>query len=217
MATLFENVWNLHAVRSLPSGQTQLFVGLHLVHEVTSPQAFDMIRQQGWRVAFPERTFATVDHIVPTSVQKRPFIDLTAEEMTTVLERNCRQYGIQLYAPGGELGDLQGIVHVIGPELGLTQPGMTIACGIGTSQVRDVLASQCLALDPLKVRRIDVNGTLRPGVFAKDVILTIIRQLGVQGGVGFAYEYGGSTIDAMTIDERMTICNMSIEGGARVG
>src|SRR5690349_9817426 len=233
MATLFENVWNAHAVRPLASGQTQLFVGLHLIHEVTSPQAFDMIRQQGWRVAFPERTFATVDHIVPTSVQRRPFIDLTAEEMTTVLERNCREYGIRLYAPGGDGGDLQGIVHVIGPELGLTQPGMTIACGdshtsthgalgaiafgIGTSQVRDVLASQCLALDPLKVRRIDVSGTLGRGVYAKDVILTIIRRLGVQGGVGYAYEYGGSTLDAMTVDERMTVCNMSIEGGARVG
>src|SRR5262245_3384348 len=233
MATLFENVWNAHAVRALPSGQTQLFVGLHLIHEVTSPQAFDMIRQQGWRVAFPERTFATVDHIVPTSVQRRPFIDLTAEEMTTVLERNCREYGIQLYAPGGDGGEYQGIVHVIGPELGLTQPGMTIACGdshtsthgalgaiafgIGTSQVRDVLASQCLALDPVKVRRIDVNGQLGSGVYAKDVILTIIRRLGVQGGVGFAYEYGGSTIDRMSIEERMTICNMSIEGGARVG
>src|SRR5262245_759648 len=233
MATLFENVWNAHAVRALPSCQTQLFVGLHLVHEVTSPQAFDMIRQQGWRVAYPERTFATVDHIVPTSVQRRPFIDLTAEEMTTVLERNCRDYGIQLYAPGGDGAEYQGIVHVIGPELGLTQPGMTIACGdshtsthgalgaiafgIGTSQVRDVLAAQCLALDPLKVRRIDVNGQLGPGVYAKDVILTIIRRLGVQGGVGFAYEYGGSTIDRMSIEERMTICNMSIEGGARVG
>src|SRR5580765_2512706 len=233
MATLFENVWNAHAVRALPSGQTQLFVGLHLVHEVTSPQAFDMIRQQGWPVAYPERTFATVDHIVPTSVQRRPFIDLTAEEMTTVLERNCREYGIQLYAPGSDGGEYQGIVHVIGPELGLTQPGMTIACGdshtsthgalgaiafgIGTSQVRDVLASQSLALDPVKVRRIDVNGQLGPGVYAKDVILTIIRRLGVQGGVGFAYEYGGSTIDRMSIEERMTICNMSIEGGARVG
>src|SRR5262245_8505649 len=208
MPTLFENVWNTHAVRPLSSGQTQLFVGLHLIHEVTSPQAFDMIRQNGWKVAYPERTFATVDHIVPTSVQRRPFIDLTAEEMTTVLERNCREFGIQLYAPGGDGGEYQGIVHVIGPELGLTQPGMTIACGdshtsthgalgaiafgIGKSQVRDVLASQCLALDPVKVRRIDVNGKLGPGVYAKDVILTIIRRLGVQGGVGFAYEYGGS-------------------------
>ena len=153
-----------------------------------------------------------------------------AEEMTTALERNCREFGHPSVAADS---DNQGIVHVIGPELGLTQPGMTIACGdshtsthgalgaiafgIGTSQVRDVLASQCLALDPLKVRRIDVNGRLAPGVYAKDVILTIIRRLGVHGGVGFAYEYGGSTIDRMTIDERMTICNMSIEGGARVG
>jgi 3-isopropylmalate/(R)-2-methylmalate dehydratase large subunit len=233
MNTLFHKVWNAHTVRILPSGQTQLFVGLHLIHEVTSPQAFDMVRQQGWSVAFPERTFATVDHIVPTSVQTRPFLDVTAEEMTTALERSCREFGIQLFAPGAAGGENQGIVHVIGPELGLTQPGMTIACGdshtsthgalgaiafgIGTSQVRDVLASQCLALDPLKVRRIDVSGRLAPGVYAKDVILTIIRRLGVQGGVGYAYEYGGSTIDGMTIDERMTICNMSIEGGARVG
>jgi len=228
--TLFHKVWNAHAVRTLPSGQTQLLVGLHLVHEVTTPQAFDMLRQHGWRVAFPERTFATVDHIVPTRSQQRPFLDLMAEEMTSALERNCRDAGIRLWAPDNEN---QGIVHVIGPELGLTQPGMTIACGdshtsthgalgaiafgIGTSQVRDVLASQCLALDPLKVRRIDVTGTLGRGVYAKDVILTIIRRLGVQGGVGYAYEYGGSTLDAMTVDERMTICNMSIEGGARVG
>jgi 3-isopropylmalate/(R)-2-methylmalate dehydratase large subunit len=228
--TLFRKVWNAHTVRTLPSGQTQLFVGLHLVHEVTTPQAFDMLRQHGWRVAFPERTFGTVDHIVPTNSQRRPFLDVMAEEMTSALERNCREYGIKLWAPDSEY---QGIVHVIGPELGLTQPGMTIACGdshtsthgalgaiafgIGTSQVRDVLASQCLALDPLKVRRIDVNGRLRPGVYAKDVVLTIIRRLGVHGGVGFAYEYGGTTFDAMSIDERMTVCNMSIEGGARVG
>ena len=233
MPTLFEKVWKAHAVRTLPSGQTQLFVGLHLVHEVTSPQAFDMLRQHGWGVPFPQRTFATVDHIVPTSSQKRPFLDVTAEEMTTALERNCREFGIELFAPGDDATGQQGIVHVIGPEMGLTQPGMTIACGdshtsthgalgaiafgIGTSQVRDVLASQCLALDPLKVRRIDVNGTLRPGVYAKDVILTIIRRLGVHGGVGYAYEYGGTTIDRMTIDERMTVCNMSIEGGARAG
>ena len=164
---------------------------------------------------------------------KRPFLDITAEEMTAALERNCRQFGIQLYAPGTAGAENQGIVHVIGPELGLTQPGMTIACGdshtsthgalgalafgIGTSQVRDVLASQCLSLDPLKVRRIDVEGRLAPGVYAKDVILTIIRRLGVKGGVGFAYEYGGGTIDRMTIEERMTVCNMSIEGGARAG
>src|SRR2546425_2493414 len=228
--TLFQKVWNAHTVRRLPSGQTQLFVGLHLVHEVTSPQAFDMLRQHGWTVAFPERTFATVDHIVPTSSQRRPFLDVMAEEMTVALERNCREFGIPFWPPDHEN---QGIVHVIGPELGLTQPGMVIACGdshtsthgavgaiafgIGTSQVRDVLASQCLALDPLKVRRIDVNGRLASGVYAKDVILTIIRRLGVQGGNGFAYEYGGDALDRMTIDERMTVCNMSIEGGARAG
>jgi len=229
-ATLFQKVWDAHTVRVLPSGQTQLFVGLHLVHEVTTPQAFDMMRQHGWTVAFPERTFATVDHIVPTNSQKRPFLDVMAEEMMGALERNCRAAGIKLWAPDSEN---QGIVHVIGPELGLTQPGMTIACGdshtsthgalgaiafgIGTSQVRDVLASQCLALDPLRVRRIEIDGRLNRGVYAKDVILTIIRRLGVHGGVGFAYEYGGSTLDAMTIEERMTICNMSIEGGARIG
>src|SRR6266545_1787550 len=228
--TLFQKVWDAHTVRILPSGQTQLFVGLHLIHEVTTPQAFDMLRQHGWHVAFPERTFATVDHIVPTLSRQRPFLDLMAEEMTAALERSCRDFGVSLWTPDSEY---QGIVHVIGPELGLTQPGMTIACGdshtsthgalgaiafgIGTSQVRDVLASQCLALEPLRVRRIDVDGTLNPGVYAKDVILTIIRRLGVQGGVGFAYEYGGSTIDAMTIDERLTVCNMSIEGGARIG
>src|SRR5262249_3520112 len=201
--TLFKKVFDLHTVRRLPSGQIQLFVGLHLVHEVTTPQAFDMLRQHGWPVAFPERTFATMDHIVPTASQRRPFLDVMAEEMAGALERNCRDAGIPLWTPEA---DEQGIVHVIGPELGLTQPGMTIACGdshtsthgalgaiafgIGTSQVRDVLASQCLALDPLKVRRIDVDGRLAPGVYAKDVILTIIRRLGVQGGVGFAYEYG---------------------------
>ena len=220
----------MHRVRQLPSGQTQLFIGLHLVHEVTSPQAFDMLRQHGWRVAYPDRTFATMDHIVPTKTQRRPFLDVLAEEMAGALERNCRDFGIPLWTTET---DQQGIVHVIGPELGLTQPGMTIACGdshtsthgalgaialgIGTSQVRDVLASQCLALDPLKVRRIDVNGRLNTGVYAKDVILTIIRTLGVQGGVGFAYEYGGSAIEAMSLEERMTVCNMSIEGGARVG
>ena len=229
-STLFQKVWDAHSVRRLPTGQTQLFIGLHLIHEVTSPQAFDMLRARGDRVAFPDRTIATVDHIVPTRDQRRPFIDLQAEEMLSSLERNCREYGIHLLDLHSRQ---QGIVHVIGPELGLTQPGMTIACGdshtsthgafgaiafgIGTSQVRDVLASQCLAMEPLKVRRIDVRGRLGAGVYAKDVILTIIRRLGVNGGVGFAYEYGGDAVDAMSMDERMTMCNMSIEGGARVG
>jgi 3-isopropylmalate/(R)-2-methylmalate dehydratase large subunit len=229
-ATLFDKVWQAHTVRRLANGQTQLFVGLHLIHEVTTPQAFDMLRARGLRVAMPERTIATVDHIVPTRDQRRPFLDVMAEDMLSALERNCREHGIRLLSlDSGH----QGIVHVIGPELGLTQPGMTIACGdshtsthgafgavafgIGTSQVRDVLASQCLAMDPLKVRRIEVNGRLGPGVYAKDVILEIIRRLGVKGGAGFAYEFGGSAIDRMSMDERMTICNMSIEGGARVG
>ncbi|HTI43127.1 MAG TPA: 3-isopropylmalate dehydratase large subunit [Vicinamibacterales bacterium] len=228
--TLLQKVWDLHTVRTLPTGQTQLFIGLHLIHEVTTPQAFDALRQRGWKVARPDRTFATVDHIVPTRQRQRPFIDVMAEDMISSLERNCREFGIPLYDIGDER---QGIVHVIGPELGLTQPGMTIACGdshtsthgafgavafgIGTSQVRDVLASQCMALEPLKVRRIRVMGQLPRGVYAKDVILTIIQRLGVGGGNGYAYEYGGDTIDRMSMDERMTICNMSIEGGARVG
>jgi len=228
--TLFAKVWDEHRVRVLPTGQTQLFVGLHLVHEVTSPQAFDMIRARGGRVPFPDRTVATVDHIVPTDGSARPFADGQAEEMLAALERNCREFGIRFFPLGAEG---QGIVHVIGPELGLTQPGMTIACGdshtsthgaygalafgIGTSQVRDVLASQTLAVEPLKVRRIEVAGTLGPGVYAKDVILGILGRLGVKAGAGFAYEYGGTAVDAMSMDERMTLCNMSIEGGARAG
>src|SRR5436190_17713138 len=227
---LLQKVWDLHTVRMLPTGQTQLFIGLHLIHEVTTPQAFDALRERGWKVARTDRTFATVDHIVPTTQRKRPFLDVMAEDMIASLERNCRDFGIPLYDIGD---DRQGIVHVIGPELGLTQPGMTIACGdshtsthgafgavafgIGTSQVRDVLASQCLALAPLQVRRIRVVGKLAAGVYAKDIILTIIHRLGVAGGVGYAYEYGGDTIERMSMDERMTICNMSIEGGARVG
>jgi 3-isopropylmalate/(R)-2-methylmalate dehydratase large subunit len=228
--TLLQKVWDAHAVRRLPTGQTQLFVGLHLVHEVTSPQAFDMLQARGLRVAFPHRTFATVDHIVPTANRQRPFLDTMAEQMLTSLERNCLEHGIPLYDLGSED---QGIVHVIGPELGLTQPGMTIACGdshtsthgafgsvafgIGTSQVRDVLASQCLAMEPLKVRRITVRGSLPAGVYAKDVILAIIQRLGVKGGAGYAYEYAGEAVERMSMDERMTICNMSIEGAARVG
>ena len=228
--TLLQKVWDRHTVRRLPTGQAQLFIGLHLIHEVTTPQAFDMLRQRGIGVAFPERTYATVDHIVPTLDQTRPFADELAEQMMAALERNCREFGIRF----SDLNtDRQGIVHVIGPELGLTQPGLTIACGdshtsthgafgavafgIGTSQVRDVLASQCLAIDPLKVRRISVSGALGPGVYAKDVILEIIARLGVRGGVGFAYEYGGAAVERMTMDERMTMCNMSIEGGARIG
>src|SRR5215510_5125505 len=228
--SLLDKVWDLHAVRELPGGQTQLFIGLHLIHEVTSPQGFQMLDDAGLSVLVPSRTFATVDHIVPTDTHARPLRDSQAEEMLQAIETNTKRHGIPFFNIGS--GD-QGIVHVIGPELGLTQPGLTIACGdshtsthgafgaiafgIGTSQVRDVLATQCLAMEPLKVRRISVKGVLPRGVYAKDVILTIIQRLGVSGGNGYAYEYAGSAIDRMSMDERMTICNMSIEGGARVG
>ncbi len=228
--SLLDKVWEAHTVRELPSGQTQLFIGLHLVHEVTSPQAFQMMREQGLTVPFAERTFATVDHIIPTDTRQRPYADAQAEGMMSAVEHNCRQFGIRFFdASSGQ----QGIVHVIGPELGLTQPGMTVACGdshtsthgalgavafgIGTSQVRDVLASQCLAIKRPKVRRIVVDGALGAGVYAKDVTLHIIRRLGVKGGVGYAYEYAGAVLERMTMEERMTVCNMSIEGGARLG
>jgi len=228
--TLFDKVWDAHTVSVLPSGQTQLFIGLHLIHEVTSPQAFAMLRERKLKVLFPDRTVATVDHIVPTDNLARPLADSIAEEMMQALERNCQENGITFHKVGS--GN-QGIVHVIAPEQGLTQPGMTIACGdshtathgafgaiafgIGTSQVRDVLASQTLALAKLKVRKIEVNGSLKPGVYAKDVILHIIRKLGVKGGVGYAYEFAGSTFEQMSMEERMTVCNMAIEGGARCG
>ena len=228
--TLFQKVWDAHRVRDLPSGQTQLIIGLHLIHEVTSPQAFAMLRELDLPVRMPERTYATVDHIIPTDSQLRPLSDDLAEAMMSELERNCRETDIQLFDPAS---GHQGVVHVIGPELGLTQPGMTIACGdshtsthgafgaiafgIGTSQVRDVLATQTLAMAPLKVRRINVTGKLASGVYAKDVTLAVIRALGVDGGVGYAYEYGGPVFDAMTMEERMTVCNMAIEGGARCG
>lgn len=228
--TLYDKVWDLHGVADLPGGSTQLFVGLHLIHEVTSPQAFAALRDQGLTVRCPERTVATVDHIVPTTSQQRPFVDPLAEEMLSTLERNCAEHGIPLNGIGS---GRQGIVHVIAPELGLTQPGMTVACGdshtsthgafgaiafgIGTSQVRDVLASQSLAMNKLKVRRIQVNGQLGEGVSAKDLILHVIRILGVKGGVGFAYEFAGPAIEVLSMEERMTLCNMAIEGGARCG
>jgi 3-isopropylmalate/(R)-2-methylmalate dehydratase large subunit len=229
--TLFAKVWAAHAVRTLRTGRVQILVGLHFIHEVTSPQAFEMLRARGCRVAFPDRTVATLDHIVPTSAGAgRPFADPIAEAMAAALEQNCAQFGIRLF---GRDDPRQGIVHVVGPELGLTQPGMTIACGdshtsthgafgalafgIGTSQVRDVLASQCLALDPLRVRRIVFSGSPSDGVSAKDLMLALIGRLGVNAGVGFAYEYGGEAVIAMDMEQRMTLCNMAVEGGARVG
>ena len=228
--TLFDKVFDAHAVRKLDDGRVQMFVGLHLVHEVTSPQAFAMLRERGLPVAHPERTVATVDHIIPTGGgRQRPWKDDKAEEMAVALEENTATAGIRFLGPGSG----QGIVHVVGPELGLTWPGITICCGdshtsthgafgavafgIGTSQVRDVLATQTMALNRLKVRRIDVQGELGPGVYAKDLVLHLIRTLGVRGGVGFAYEIGGSCIERMSMEERMTVCNMAVEGGARVG
>ena len=227
---LFNKIWDLHTVGTLPSGQTQLFIGRHLIHEVTSPQAFEMLRDRNLTVLHPELTLATVDHIIPTDNQARPFLDVLAEEMMSAIEKNCREFGVTLL----NLDDKrQGIVHVVGPEQGLTLPGLTLACGdshtsthgafgciafgIGTSQVANVLATQTLAMGRPKVRRIEVNGTLGKGVFAKDVTLHVIRKLGVQGGVGFAYEYAGEVFDRMSMEERMTVCNMSIEGGARCG
>ena len=227
---LYNKVFERHTVKKLSSGQYQLFMGLHMIHEVTSPQAFDMIREKGLKVRYPHRTFATVDHIIPTDNQVRPLKDTMAEEMFNALEQNTKANGIQFFNTST---GKQGIVHIIAPEQGLTQPGMTMCCGdshtsthgafgslafgIGTSQVRDVLATQTLAAAKLKVRRIEVNGTLRPGVYAKDVALFIINRLGVKGGVGYAYEYAGDVFDNMTMDERMTVCNMAIEGGARIG
>jgi 3-isopropylmalate/(R)-2-methylmalate dehydratase large subunit len=228
--TLFDKVWEAHTVRQLPNGMTQLLIGTHLIHEVTSPQAFGMLRDLKLPVLYPQRTFATVDHIVPTDEREEPFSDALADAMIKELRKNCDEFGIKFFdIASGK----QGIVHIVGPEQGITQPGTTIACGdshtsthgafgaiafgIGTSQVRDVLATQTMALQKPKVRRIEVDGKLAPGVYAKDVILHIIRKLGVNGGLGYAYEYAGSTFDNFTQEERMTVCNMSIEGGARVG
>ncbi|MDA3850844.1 MAG: 3-isopropylmalate dehydratase large subunit [Spirochaetaceae bacterium] len=228
--TLYQKVWDKHSVDQLSDGSTQLFIGTHLIHEVTSPQAFGMLEERGLRVKYPQRTFATVDHIVPTNEISEPYSDPLAQKMIEALRRNTEYQGITFFdTPTGK----QGIVHIVGPEQGITQPGMTIACGdshtsthgafgaiafgIGTSQVRDVLATQTLKMNKLKVRRINVTGKLGPGVTAKDVILHILKELGVNGGTGYAYEYGGEVFDNFTMEERMTVCNMSIEGGARCG
>jgi 3-isopropylmalate/(R)-2-methylmalate dehydratase large subunit len=228
--SLFQKVWEAHTVRTLANGQTQLLIGTHLIHEVTSPQAFGMLRELGLNVLMPHRTFATVDHIVPTDQVAEPYADPLADAMIKSLRQSCREFGITFF---DRATGKQGIVHVVGPEQGITQPGTTIACGdshtsthgafgaiafgIGTTQIRDVLATQTMALGQLKVRRINVTGRLCPGVYAKDVILHLIRTLGVNGGTGFAYEYGGEVFDRFSMEERMTVCNMSIEGGARVG
>jgi 3-isopropylmalate/(R)-2-methylmalate dehydratase large subunit len=228
--TLLDKVWDLHKVATLSSGEDQLFIGLHLVHEVTSPQAFAMIAERGMKVARPDRTFATVDHIVPTTDSARPLADDLAEEMLVELEKNVKKHGIEFFTWGS---GRQGIVHVVGPELGLTQPGMTIVCGdshtathgafgaialgIGTSQIRDVLATQTLAVSKPKVRRILFTGKRAPGVYAKDLILAVMARLGVNGGIGYAYEYAGPVVSELDMEGRLTLCNMSIEGGARCG
>jgi len=228
--SLFQKVWDAHTVGRLANGQTQLLIGTHLIHEVTSPQAFGMLRDLGLKVLMPHRTFATVDHIVPTDQVAEPYADPLADAMIKALRKSCKDFGVTFFERSS---GRQGIVHIVGPEQGITQPGTTIACGdshtsthgafgaiafgIGTTQIRDVLATQTMALGQLKVRRINVTGALRPGVYAKDVILHIIRVLGVNGGTGFAYEYGGEVFDRMSMEERMTVCNMSIEGGARAG
>lgn len=228
--TLLDKVWELHRVRTLPNGKDQIFIGLHLIHEVTSPQAFQMIREEKLKILFPQNTFATVDHIVPTDDQSRPLKDPLAEKMLAALENNTKESGIKFF----DFKSLkQGIVHVIGPELGITQPGMTIACGdshtsthgafgslafgIGTTQIKDLLATQTLALSKPKIRKIIVNEKLGKGVYAKDIILAIIQKLGVNGGIGFCYEYTGEVIENLNMEERMSVCNMTIEGGARMG
>lgn len=228
--TLYEKIFDLHIVREIGEDQYQLFVGLHLFHEATSPQAFAMLRERGLSVAFPERNVATADHVIPTQNVSRPFADPKAEAMISALETNTSGFGLRYLSPAN---DENGIVHVIGPERGLTQPGITLACGdshtathgafgalafgIGTSQVRDVLATQTVVMNKLKVRRIQIDGRLNPGVTAKDVILHVIHTLGPNSGVGYALEFAGEVVDAMSMDERMTVCNMVVEAGARVG
>jgi 3-isopropylmalate/(R)-2-methylmalate dehydratase large subunit len=233
--TLFDKIWNTHIVR--PETQETpavLYIDLHLVHEVTSPQAFTELRARGLKVRRPSQTLATMDHSTPTTPRDAngiiPVTDAQAAAQLTQLERNCEDFGIPLFKLGS---DRQGIVHVIGPEQGLTQPGMTIVCGdshtsthgafgalafgIGTSEVAHVLATQCLIQNSPQTMEVRVDGRLQPGVTAKDIILAIIAQNGVGGGTGYVFEYTGEAIRALSMEERMTICNMSIEGGARAG
>ncbi|HKC13262.1 MAG TPA: 3-isopropylmalate dehydratase large subunit [Vicinamibacteria bacterium] len=233
--TLFEKVWEGHVVRP-PTAETPavLYADLHLIHEVTSPQAFALLRERGLKVRRPDRTLATMDHSTPTTPRGGegaiPLADPRAAAQIRQLEVNCQEFGITLYGLGSER---QGIVHVIGPELGLTQPGMTIVCGdshtsthgafgalafgIGTSEVAHVLATQCLLQDRPRTLAVDVEGVLPPGVTAKDLILGLIARLGVGGGTGHVIEYRGSAIRALSMEERMTVCNMSVEAGARAG
>ena len=230
MRTIIEKLWDSHVVHEQPGAPTLLYIDLHLVHEVTSPQAFDGLRARGLKVRRPDLTIATADHSIPTTDRSLPIVDEIAAKQLAQLEKNCADFGIRCL---GIHSDRQGIVHVIGPELGLTQPDMTVVCGdshtathgafgalafgIGTSEVEHVLATQCLLQRKSKTFQVKVEGTLRQGVSAKDIILALIAQIGVGGGTASIFEYTGSAIRALSMEERMTVCNMSIEGGARAG
>ena len=235
--TLFEKVWERHIVAQEPESPAILYIDLHLVHEVTSPQAFSDLKKRGLKVRRPDKTIATIDHAVPTRLNKgQPptsrmlYADELSRKQVHQLEENCQDFGIPLY---GLDSPNQGIVHVIGPELGLTRPGMTIVCGdshtathgafgalafgIGTSEVEHVMASQCLLQYKPKTFQVRIDGRLSPGVSAKDIILALISKIGVGGGKGHVLEYTGEAIRALSMEERMTVCNMSIEAGARAG
>jgi 3-isopropylmalate/(R)-2-methylmalate dehydratase large subunit len=229
-STLFEKLWNAHVVREAEREPSLLYIDLHLVHEVTSPQAFDGLRQAGRKVRRPDLTFATVDHNIPTTARSLPISDATARKQVETLGRNCYEFGIPLFDINSPD---QGIVHVIGPELGLTQPGMTIVCGdshtsthgafgalafgIGTSEVEHVLATQCLPQTKPRTMLIKTRGLLPDGVTAKDLALGIIGQIGTDGATGHAIEYAGKAVSSLSMEGRMTLCNMSIEAGARAG
>ncbi|HND51047.1 MAG TPA: 3-isopropylmalate dehydratase large subunit [Pirellulaceae bacterium] len=228
--TMFRKIWDEHVVHAEPGKQSIIYIDLQLVHEVTSPQAFEGLRLAGRKVRRPERTIATPDHNIPTTDRQLPIVDPISRQQVETLRQNCREFGIKLY----DLNDVrQGIVHIIGPELGYTQPGMTIVCGdshtathgafgalafgIGTSEVEHVLATQTLLQYEPKTFELRVNGRLGPGVTAKDLILHLIGRITTQGGTGYVLEYTGSAVQALTMEERMTVCNMSIEAGARAG
>ena len=228
--TIIEKIWDSHVVSQQPGAPALMYVDLHLVHEVTSPQAFAGLRERGLKVRRPDLTIATTDHSTPTTPRGLPILDKIAATQVAQLETNCRDFGVRCY---GLSNDRQGIVHVMGPEQGLTQPGMTVVCGdshtathgafgalafgIGTSEVEHVLATQCLLQRPSKTFQVHINGTLRAGVTAKDIILGLLSKIGIGGATGCVIEYSGSAIRALSMEERMTVCNMSIEGGARAG
>lgn len=228
--TIIEKVWDNHIVAEREGAPTLIYIDLHLVHEVTSPQAFSGLRERGLKVRRPDLTIGTCDHSIPTYDRTLPVLDKIAETQLIQFEKNCTDFGIPFYGPKSKK---QGIVHVIGPEQGLTQPGMTVVCGdshtathgafgalafgIGTSQVEHVLATQCLLQSRSKTYQVRVDGKLKPGVGAKDIILNLISRIGIGGGTGSVFEFRGSAISSLSMEERMTICNMSIEGGARAG